>query len=241
MMTKGVLYIASGSEYIREATESAKSVKKHTNLPTTIVSDREVIKSCFDTVIQSDDFCYHYGDSVLQIPELPYEKTLLLDTDTILSDEIDELFDIIDRFDIASSTIADGEFELADKVPKSFPEYNTGVILFKRNKKTREFIEEWKTVYRTYLDNGVRMNQPAFRETLYRSSLRIATLPTEYNCRANFGGYLNSKVKILHGEFEDPDHVMNKLNEYEVPRLFFNTPDSLQIQRIERINTHVFG
>ena len=240
-MTRGILYIASGSEFIREAVESAKSVNQNTDLPTTIVCDREITDPCFDTVIQSEGFCYHYGDSVLQIPDLPYDKTLLLDTDTILSDKIDEVFEIADRFDIAAATIADGEFELADKVPESFPEYNTGVILFKDNKKTREFIEEWKSVYRTYLDNGVRMNQPAFRETLYKSSLRIATLPTEYNCRANFGGYLNKKVKIMHGDFEDAEATMSQLNEYEVPRLFFNTDDGLQLQRIERINTRVFG
>jgi hypothetical protein len=240
-MSNGVLYIASGSEYVEEAKKSAETVKKHTELPVTIVSDRDLSDSCFDTVIQSDDFCYHYGDSVLQIPDLPYEKTLLLDTDTYLYDNIDELFELMDRFDIAASTIADSEFELSEKVPESFPEYNTGVVMFKKNEGTKQFIEEWKSVYREYLDNGVRMNQPAFRETLYSSSLSVTTLPTEYNCRANFGGYLNNSVKILHGSFENPDTVLEELNTYESPRLFIKTEDGMKTERINTIKSSGFS
>lgn len=238
-MTKGVLYIASGSEYIDEATVSANSVKENMDVPITLVSDRNVSEPCFDTVICSDNFYYHYGDSVLQIPELPYQKTLLLDTDTILYETVSELFELVDEFDIAASTIADGRFTLSEKVPEPFPEYNTGVVLFKKNQRTSEFIKEWKNVYQEYLDDGVRMNQPSFRETLYRSSLRVATIPTEYNCRANFGGYLNSTVKVLHGTFDNPDTVLETLNKYEGPRAFFNSGDGVQIERIDTTNNRI--
>lgn len=236
-MGEGILYIASGGEYIDEARRSAESVKRYTDLPVTIVSDRPLSEPCFDTVIEEDDFCYHYGDSVLQIPELPYDRTLLLDTDTVICDELDDLFALANEFDIAVATIADGVFSLDDKVPQSFPEYNTGVVLFDDNPKTNEFIDEWKAVYREYLDDGVRMNQPAFREVLYRSSLRVATLPTEYNCRANFGGYLNTRVKILHGDIDDSDAVRDALNGSEVPRVFYNDGGELRVERIETLNS----
>ncbi|ELZ81337.1 hypothetical protein C455_04071 [Haloferax larsenii JCM 13917] len=237
-MREGVLYIASGSKFIEEAITSAQSVKSNTDLPVTLVTDREVTESCFDTVIQGDEFCYHYGDSVLQIPDLPYDRTLLLDTDTKVHGDLSDLFEITDCFDIAASTIADGEFTLSSRVPEPFPEYNTGVVLFKNNPQVVDFINEWKDVYRTYLDGGVRMNQPAFREVLYKSSLRIATIPTEYNCRANFGGYLNNRVKILHGDFEDYDEVISKLNEFETPRLFYNRNGDIQVKRVETVNSN---
>lgn len=236
-----MLYIASGSKYIDEAIISAKSVKLNTDLSTTIVSDRSVDQTCFDMVIEADDFQYHYGDSVLQIPELPYQKTLLLDTDTVVSDDITEVFELMNQFDIAASTIADSEFSLSSSVPDCFPEYNTGVVLFKKNKQTRNFINEWKSVYRTYLDDGVRMNQPSFREVLYKSSLRVATLPTEYNCRGNFGGYISKKVKILHGSFDDPEAILTKLNQNEIPRLFFTENGEIQIKRVETVDSRVFG
>lgn len=235
-MTEGVLYIASGNQYIEEAVESARSVKEHTQLPITLVADRDVNNPVFNSVIQADNFCYHYGDSVLQIPELPYDKTILLDTDTLISDSLEELFGLVDRFDIAASTIADGEFTLSDEIPASFPEYNTGVVVFQKNDETERFVNEWKERYREYLEDGIRMNQPAFREVLFRSNLRVATLPTEYNCRANFGGYLNSKVKILHGDFNDARAIMEKLNKYTSPRVFYNHNGSLELKRVETVN-----
>jgi hypothetical protein len=235
-MEKGVLYIASGSAYIEDATKSAKSIKEHTNLSISLVADRPVEDPHFDTVIESDDFLYHYGDSVLQIPELPYEKTILLDTDTIISDDVDELFSLISNFDVAAATIAESKFGIDEKVPSALPEFNTGVVLFNRNERTSRFISKWKGRYEEYLDQNVRMNQPAFREAVFQSPARFITIPTEYNCRANFGGYLTEKVKILHGSFDDPEEILRKLNEYVAPRVFFNNDSGLFVEKVNTTN-----
>lgn len=235
-MEKGVLYIASGSSYIEDAVESAKSVKEETNLPVTLVADRAVDDPHFDTVIQSDDFLYHYGDSVLQIPTLPYDNTILLDTDTIVSENFDELFSLTSTYDVAAATIAESKFELDDKVPDALPEFNTGVILFNKNERTSNFINKWKTLYKEYLEQNIRMNQPAFREAIFRSSVRFMTIPTEYNCRANFGGYLTEQVKILHGSFNDPEQVLSKLNQYITPRVYFNKNGKLIVEKVNTTN-----
>lgn len=234
-MDKGVLYIASGSSYIKDAARSAESVKNNSNLPITLITDREIQNPVFDTVIQSDNFLYHYGDSVLQIPPLPYEKTLLLDTDTVVSDSFEELFTMLENVDIAVATIAEDRFKI-QTVPDSFPEYNTGVVLFDRCEATSDFVDLWKEIYREYLDDGVRMNQPAFREALYKSPVRVGTIPTEYNCRANFGGYLTDKVKILHGNFDNTANILSKLNEYDTPRVFFNKDGKLHVIQVNTTN-----
>jgi hypothetical protein len=235
-MENGVLYIASGSMYIEEAIESAKSIKEHTRLPITLVADRTVESQHFDAVIQSDDFLYHYGDSVLQIPTLPYESTILLDTDTIVSDSFNELFSLTSNYDVAAATIAESRFEIGDKVPNALPEFNTGVVLFNRNERTSNFISRWKNIYKKYLNKNVRMNQPAFREAVFQSSARFMTIPTEYNCRANFGGYLTEKVKILHGSFDDPEEILRKLNEYVTPRVFFNNSSEISVEKVNTTN-----
>ena len=235
-MEKGVLYIASGSTYIEDAIKSARSVKKHTNLSVSLVADRPVEDPHFDTVIESDDFLYHYGDSVLQIPELPYENTILLDTDTIISDSFDELFSLTSNFDVAAATIAESKFGIGEKVPAALSEFNTGVVLFNRNERTSRFISKWKSRYKEYLDQNVRMNQPAFREAVFRSPARFITIPTEYNCRANFGGYLTEKVKILHGSFDDPEEILCKLNEYITPRVFFNNGSEISVEKVNTTN-----
>jgi len=233
---KGALYIASGAEYVEQAKQSAKSLKATNELPVTIVCDRSISSEYFDTVIERSDFEYHYGDSVLKIPELPYEKTLLLDTDTRIYGDLTEMFTILDSFDIAASTVADDQFTLSSSVPAStFPEYNTGVVGFQK-KKTEDFISEWKGAYKTDLENGIRMNQPSFRKTLYRTDLRIATLPTEYNCRVSFGGYLTDEVKILHGRSSDYDDLINRLNKIKQPRVFYWEDSELVVKKIQTSN-----
>jgi len=233
---EGALYIASGVEYVEQAKQSAKSLKATNELPVTIVCDRSINSEYFDTVIERSDFEYHYGDSVLKIPELPYEKTLLLDTDTRVYGDLTEIFTILDYFDIAASTVADDQFTLSSLVPNStFPEYNTGVIGFK-NTKSNEFINEWKRAYKKNLEDGIRMNQPSFRETLYTSDLRIATLPTEYNCRVNFGGYLTDEVRILHGRSTNYQKLINELNRVRQPRIFFWEDSELVVKKIETSN-----
>ena len=239
-MENGVLYIASGSSYIDDAIESAESVKEYTNLPITLVADRTVDNPHFDTEITSDDFLYHYGDSVLQIPELPYENTILLDTDTIVSDNFEELFSLASNFDIAAATIAESKFGLGEKVPEALPEFNTGVVLFNKNERTADFIQMWKEIYKQYLEENVRMNQPAFREALFRSPVQFMTIPTEYNCRANFGGYLTEKVKILLGSLDEPETILDKLNEYIAPRVYFNTDGRLHVEKVNTTNNR-FG
>jgi len=238
-MNKGVLYIASGASYIEDAIRSAKSIKINSDMPITIVADREVQNPVFDDVITADDFLYHYGDSVLQIPPLPYEKTLLLDTDTVVSDGFDDVFEVLNNAEVAAATIAEDIFKLST-VPSSFPEFNTGVVLFNKSDKTSEFIDSWKTVYKNHLEDGIRMNQPAFREVLYNSPIKFVTLPTEYNCRANFGGYLTDTVKILHGDFQETEHVFHKLNENDVPRVFFNKNGKLNVEKVNTTNNR-FG
>jgi len=234
-MTNGVLYIASGRQYIEEAIKSAESLKHTNNLPITIICDREPQADCFDEVILKDDFLYHYGDSVLQIPDLPYNRTLLLDTDTLVCGNITEIFDVLDQFDIAASVIADNEFEISD-IPKSFPEYNTGVLAFKKSDIAESFIADWKDAYREQLEKGVRMNQPSFRRTLYESNLRIATLPTEYNCRVNFGGHLKNQVKIIHGSIENPKLMIQKINEMSTARVYYKNGDGLIVESVDTVN-----
>jgi hypothetical protein len=49
-----------------------------------------------------------------------------------------------------------------------------------------------KTIPRT-------QDQATFRRALYESGLRLATMPTEYNCRFPYPASICGPVKILHG------------------------------------------
>ena len=64
-------------------------------------------------------------------------------------------------------------------------------------------------------------DQASLRKALYESTLRIATLTPEYNCRLPFPGYLQDKVMIIHGRTASFDNVTRRLNRTTLPRIHF--------------------
>ena len=96
----GVIYIAySQKKYIDEAIFSATSVKKHNpNLSITIFTDYELKNNCFDIVkkLPPNNFKFRCKQDFLK--NTPYEKTLYLDTDTYVNDNIEDLFNLLPIF-----------------------------------------------------------------------------------------------------------------------------------------------
>lgn len=208
--SNGVLYIATGPEFIKEAVVSARSLKQTSgDLHTTLFTDREVHADCFDEVRQFEGPAYDFSDSILGSSMTPYDRTLFIDTDTYVCEDISGIFELLDRFDIAaahnpgSRTARARDGYAAEGIPDAFPEYNTGVVLYRDTQAVADFFEKWKKTYRGDRDRTTsKLNQPSFREELYKSSLDIATLPSEYNLRVRYKGsvgFMTDPVKIVHG------------------------------------------
>lgn len=202
-VSKGVVYIAGGQAYIDEAKKSATSLKEHNpDLPITIFADRSVDYDIFDDIIRIEGFIDDPGDSILTPDMIQYDLNLYLDTDTYICSDIEDVFDVLDRSDIGVAHnpgrnwwAKDVYDRLAIDIPDSFPEYNTGVVAYRDSEPVRELFDNWKSIYH---DLDHTHNQPAFRATLYRSDLNIATLPQEYNFMVEYVGFASGKVKILH-------------------------------------------
>lgn len=166
---------------------------------------------------------YSFLDKVLLIINTPYEKTLFLDTDTQIVDDVSELFTILDKFDIAAPH-APIDHTISG-IPDSFPELNTGVIVFRKNKVVEKFLSKWQSLYIRDLNKeetvGIFPDQPSFREALYDSNLRICFLPHEYNCMIKYPVFLSGKVKIFHGRDHDLPAIIQSVNQrHEDLRVF---------------------
>jgi len=152
----------------------------------------------------------------------PYERTLALDADVWLAGPIPEVFDVLDRFDLAAVHAPWREGYPVD-VPDTFPEHNCGVVAFRKSDLLQRFVDDWKQrFWRRYEgleETNFHNDQPAFREALYHSVLRIATLPAEYNWRGI--GYAWGKVKMLHTR-RPPQRVESEINERLGPRVCVN-------------------
>lgn len=208
MASTGILYIASGEKFIKEAMISAESAKEEMpEISIAIVTDRDIDSQLFDDVIVENkgEWRNDFGDHVTHIDKSPYEKTIKCDTDVYFDDSISDVFDLLENFDIAlaqaplrHSTNRINIPELTE-VPQSFPEYQGGIIGFNLNEQFVNFLSEWRSAYRSTLELGEVSNQASLRAALYNGDCRIATLPDEYNCVYRMPGCVNGKVKVFHG------------------------------------------
>lgn len=207
---KGVLFVATGDKYVRSATRCARSIKKHSpDLPIHLFTD-ELNAARLEG---SND---HPFSAIAVIPnpnrrskveymsKTPFERTLFLDSDTDVVTDIREMFDLLDRFDIALAH-APKRNEHKNQVfwkvrlPSSFPQFNSGVVLYQKNDKVLQLLAKWQE---DYINAGFKIDQITLREALWQSDVLLATLPPEYNVR--YGKYkyvwneLEARPKIYH-------------------------------------------
>lgn len=216
--SEGILYYARGQKWIKEAIQSAQSVKVvMPDIRTAIVSDELPPQDLFDIHIKAP---IDVGEKELKMWSLsrtPFEKTLYLDTDTYVVDSIWEMFEMLDHFEIVAAltpwwTIRlekDGGPTVKRGIPVSFPEFNSGVLMYRKNQQTDCFFADWAMLYTEW---GGGQDQPPFRHMLYNSGIRFGVLPSAYNFRLPFPNGIWGAVKIFHGREKHMAAVCDKIN-----------------------------
>lgn len=203
MTYQGVYYIATGTKYVDEAESSLQTLRRFHDWPAAIatdVSDQET--SMFDHHIPIEAPEFGLADKPRLMAASPFDQTLYLDTDIHVCGEIDELFGLLSQYDIAARPVGSylsGEY-IETPVPDCYPEYNTGVVLFQKNKKTDNLIKEWERQYQKLKKEQQASNdQRGFRVAAYNCKARLAPLPAIYNTRLPFRDKIYGDVHILHG------------------------------------------
>jgi hypothetical protein len=235
-MSNGAVYIITQDvRYVNLLLTSAESLKRAMpDLPITVFSQFPVESRLIEKVVKVEPSRDGFYDKSRLIQNSPYNRTLFIDADTFVLAPIPEIFTLLDHFDCAATheeylnTDWHNRYPQAG-VPPSFPEFNTGILMLKRSDRLHRMLEEWGALYRKYLDEkpGQAINdQPFFRVAAYFSDVRIATLTREYNCKFRGQGYLNGKVKILHGHVDFQldrgflDKAAKALNASTKPRVY---------------------
>jgi len=229
---RGIVYTATGSDFVEEAGVSARTVREAMpDVDICLITDEDVTDTVFNTVVRVSDPDYGFVDQIRYMQHAPYDRTVFLDTDIYVDEDISELFTLLDQFDIAAAYNHNREaFEL-ESVPASFPEYNTGVIAYRNDSAFGDFLDQWEREYWEMSDSPEAQNQPSFRKALYGSRLRLATLPTEYNCMVRYPGHAVGTVKIFHGrlldidspgavKYVDMEDAVEKINSFPEHRVF---------------------
>ena len=203
-MKNGILYIAFGDRFLKEFEYSIKTVKKvHPNLSITLFTDKPYRNKYIDNVEIKNMNAIRVKQKYLL--DSPYDNTLYMDSDTGVVGNIEEIFGLMDRFDIAATHDLIRKHDKKSKIypdyafiPDGFPEYAGGIILFRKSKVVENFFKVWRKNFKVWCDlAGVVKDQPSFRVSLWQcKDLHIHTLPPEFNIRSK--KYHNIVPRIYH-------------------------------------------
>lgn len=180
--TTGVIFATTGKNYTELAERAARSVKENCpGLEVDLFTDQLGEMPVFDRIHQLED--PHRRSKIDAMILSRFDKTLYLDADLFVIADIRDVFEVLDRFDMAMAHDDSRNTEhchifWSKPLPNAFPQFNSGVIAFRRNSKVVELLERWSIVVR---ENHLKIDQPVLRELVWDSELRIATLPCEYN------------------------------------------------------------
>jgi hypothetical protein len=199
----GVIFVATGAFYIARVEEAARSVRRtNPQLGITLMSDGQPQNAgLFDIVMPIDN--PHARSKVDNFVRSPYERTLYLDSDTRVLEDLTSLFGLLDQFDFAAAHVFRREvvehFPDRPSIPNSFPQLNSAVVLYRKNETTDLFFSKWSEMYH---QAKIKYDQVTLRELLWTSNIRFYVLPPEYNIR--YRKYLwvwsrrEAKPKIVH-------------------------------------------
>jgi hypothetical protein len=217
MISRGFVYVATGTAYLPEAFKSAESLRRHhPNVPVCLITDNPPAESGPFTEIRRPVGVVRHSpvDKVLAY-EAPYDRAVFLDTDTFVLDDLTPIFQVLDTFDLAllQDVNRGWNYELPD-VPLTFSEFNTGVIAFRKSPQVASFFKAWSEEYdRLRAANGMINDQPAFRRTLFHSDLRVAPLPSEFHFLGDFPNSTLWKVRLIHAR-GDYSRIAKEANEF---------------------------
>ena len=222
MKSQGFVYACSQDTWLEEAIRSALSVKKvmpdiERELYITeniFPVNRKILESAFTKVVSLQEINFPHRPRFESFLMTTLDHAVFIDGDTLILEPCYELFQVLDDFEIAlclapqlhhSKAIKSNLHSFLPFVSMAVSEFNGGLIVAKNTEKFRNFVKIWMQLFRICLSREYGMDQASLRIALAKSDLRIATLPNNYNFRANLAQSVAGAVKILHchGELEE--------------------------------------
>jgi hypothetical protein len=243
----GVMYSAVGERYVQEALLSARSSLRHNRLPHLLFSSEPVANPPeglavvrFEPVSTAP-----FVDRIANMRRSPFGRTIYLDGDTYVVDEIVHVLELLDHYELALARSPSYRGLADPEVPKAFYEFNCGVLAWRASDRVADFLRSWEETYRAWLEQDVLTgplgdptptrsgmgDQPAFRRCAWQHGMSIFVLAPEYNLRVGRLTTVVDRVRVIHGRYDDYEKLAARMNRKLVPRTF---PRSRPIRRLRR-------
>lgn len=201
-MNTGVIYVARGPDYLDLAMQSAETLRRYNkNISIEVFTDQGIAPRLFDNVRPIADGA---TPKLACLKHSSFDRTLYLDCDTLVTAPLGDLFEILDRFDLAVAHDVRRKSQLIRQggdvqTPYAFPQMNAGVILYRNDRKMDQFFTDWEE---RYTEIGSARDQISFRDLLWESDIRFYVLPPEFNLRrvTNLATWepLDARPTIIH-------------------------------------------
>lgn len=250
----GVVYLAFGPPYLVLAYNSIASLKAVSpEIPVCVVVDKKT-----SALIRTPPDGWSSEDAFLVVDESieqnryvktslnqysPFDKTLFLDADTVVTDDISEVFSYLESFDLcirlygsgpkrgvtrSALPLLDGRYQVSD-----LPHWNSGVIAFKKCEEVDVFFSSWNAAYDIHRrEMQVWTDQGALVEAIFRTKARVLSLDSRWNCLTSERSYfVNPDNRVIHNcYFKWSDRLQFK----KIWKSKFERLDALQKSQVAR-------
>ncbi len=179
---RGYVFATTGADYTALAVRAATLLRAQVgSVPIDLFTDQPAQGDPFDRVHSlGTDFFRPKFEALIRSR---FDRTIYLDADIWAVADPSDVFDLLDRFDVA---LAHDPYRAVDtamqpwrqSIPAAFPQFNGGLIASRRTAETQAV---WQSVIDGMREDDMPRDQGVIREVLWNSALRIATLPEEYN------------------------------------------------------------
>jgi len=236
---RGFLYIAFGSAFTKEALMSIRSLKRFNSEPVALFTDQEQDDSFEGLVdIYANITPQHIRAKVDFIDKTPFVNTIYLDSDTLVVRNISDMFDILNRFDVAlTNDYARKRTKYSKIVPEyaeipySFSEVNGGIMAYNSSLATQSFLSLWKEYFYKYFKQTNGWDQVSLRISLWRSNVRIHHFPFEYNIRSHANREKQDRFKHEFGEQHMAPRIYHMHYSPEVHQDIFKMDDLEEFEK----------
>ncbi len=150
--------------FVDEAIFSAKTLKKYNpKLQTTLFTSVEGVRSkYFDNIVYQPPVKHPQKYKIENMINSPYDFTLYLDSDTMVTDRIYELFDFLLIYDMGFTHRVKARWSAVPEFVDYIDETTIqgGFVLFKKSKKVKTFLKAWYDLVAKNKDEEIKSGTP---------------------------------------------------------------------------------
>jgi len=204
----GVVYVAIGEKFVREAEESLRSLRAtNPSLKAMLLTDLDIsdpklwdkleVDPALNIQTQNKKSCR----GKLQMDRAPWDRCLYIDSDTMVVGDLAPGFALLDRFEFLGEQIAGGHHYQVPGLPESFPEINGGILFWRPTESVKAFFSKWRELYDYYdqSDEAKTWDQKSLRIAMWQSDVRFGKMPATFNLMPYFPAAFEGKLVIAHG------------------------------------------